>query len=63
MSDSPQTPQSPNQRLNKEYEDPHYHDEDEAAPVDDEEHRRSNAGKSSSRRKSLYRPRRRFIDD
>jgi hypothetical protein len=63
MSDSPQTPQPHNQRLNKEYEDPHYHDEDETATVDDEDHRRSKAGNSSSRRKSLYRPRRRFADD
>jgi hypothetical protein len=63
MSDSPQTPQPPNQRLNKEYEDPHYHDEDEAAPLDDEENRRGGPGKSAARRKSVYRPRRRFVDE
>ncbi|GEM_PF-5786182 len=63
MSDSSQGPRVPNQRLNKEYEDPHYHDEDETAPLDDEERRRSPHGKSSSRRKPLYRPRRRFFDE
>lgn len=63
MNDSPQNPQTPNHhRLNKEYEDPHYHDEDEAAPRDDEQ-RHSHAGKAPQRRKSLYRPRRRFVDD
>lgn len=63
MSDSPQTPRIPNQRLNKEYEDPHYHDDDEAAPLDDDERRRAHPGKFASRRKPLYRPRRRFFDD
>jgi hypothetical protein len=63
MSDSPQPPRIPNPRLNKEYEDPHYHDEDEVAPVEEDEQRRSNPSKSSTRRKPLYRPRRRFFDD
>ncbi|MHB1423281.1 MAG: hypothetical protein ACYC3I_08815 [Gemmataceae bacterium] len=62
MSNSPQTPHTPNQRLNKEYEDPHYHDEDEAAPLDDEE-RRDSRGKTPPRRKPVYKPRRRFFDD
>ena len=35
----------------------------EAAPLDDEGHRRSNPSKLPPRRKSLYRPRRRFVDD
>ena len=38
MSDSPQTPETPadpRQRRLKEYEDPHYHDEDEVLPSDD----------------------------
>jgi hypothetical protein len=62
MSDSPQNSRTPNQRLNKEYEDPHYHDEDEAAPLDDEQ-RHGHAGKPPPRRKPLYRPRRRFVDE
>jgi hypothetical protein len=62
MSNSPQDPRTPNQRLNKEYEDPHYHDEDEIAPPDDEP-RHSNTGQPPPRRKPLYRPRRRFVDD
>jgi hypothetical protein len=63
MNDSSQTPRIPNQRLNKEYEDPHYHDEDETAPVEDDEQNRITHGKSSTRRKPLYRPRRRFFDE
>lgn len=62
MNDSPQNPRTPNPRLNKEYEDPHYHDEDEPAPPDDEQ-RHGHSGKSTPRRKSVYRPRRRFVDD
>lgn len=62
MSDSPQTPETPNPRRNKEYEDPHYHDEDEAVPDEDEERRRFH-GKAASRRKPVYRLRRRFSDD
>jgi len=63
MSDSPQSPRTPNQRLNKEYEDPHYHDEDETATPEDDEQHGSGHGKSSPRRKPVYRPRRRFFDD
>jgi hypothetical protein len=63
MSDSPQVPHASNQRLNKEYEDPHYHDEDELASGEDEEWRRRSPGKSAPRRKPIYRPRRRFLDD
>lgn len=60
MSESPQTPRTPNPRLHKEYEDPHYHDEDEAANVEDDERRH---GQSLPRRKPVYRPRRRFPDE
>jgi hypothetical protein len=63
MNDSPQTPRTPNQRLNKEYEDPHYHDEDETAPIDDNEQHRSHHGNVAPRRKPVYRPRRRFVDE
>jgi hypothetical protein len=53
----------PNQRLSKEYEDPHYHDEDETAPVESDEPRRSHHGNIAPRRKPVYRPRRRFFDE
>jgi len=35
MSDKPEQPLAPRQRLDKEYEDPHYHDEDEPLPPDE----------------------------
>jgi hypothetical protein len=35
MADSPETPADPKPRGEKEYEDPHYHDDDEV-PVDDD---------------------------
>jgi hypothetical protein len=35
MSDKPEQPVVPRQRLDKEYEDPHYHDEDEPLPPDE----------------------------
>jgi hypothetical protein len=63
MSDSPQTPRTPNPRLHKEYEDPHYHEEDETAIPEDEEKRRGSYGQSAPRRKPVYRPRRRFSDE
>lgn len=63
MSDSPQTPRTPNPRLNKEYEDPHYHDEDETAVPENDEQRHSSHGQSAPRRKPVYRPRRRFLDE
>ena len=56
MSDSPQTPETPadpRQRRLKEYEDPHYHDEDEVLPSDDVSERGS---RPPARRKPLRRP-------
>ncbi len=35
MSDQPEQPLVPRQRLDKEYEGPHYHDEDEPLPPDE----------------------------
>jgi hypothetical protein len=35
MSDKPEEPVAPRQRLDREYEDPHYHDEDEPLPPDE----------------------------
>jgi hypothetical protein len=61
MSDSPQTPKLPKPHLPEEYEDPHYHDDDEVAPIqDDEPH---TGGKVPPRRKWTYRPLRRFEED
>ncbi len=62
MSETPQTPETPKQRLNKEYEDPHYHDEEDVPLAEDGE-RRISGGKPLSRRKPVYRPRRRFEEE
>jgi hypothetical protein len=61
MSDSPQTPETPKQRLNKEYEDPHFHDDDDVAPIEDGERR--GTIKPPTRRKPTYRLPRRFHED
>jgi hypothetical protein len=61
MSDTPPTPETPKQRLVNEYEDPHYHDEDEAALVEDPEQHGDT--KPPPRRKPVYRPRRRFYEE
>jgi hypothetical protein len=61
MNDTPDPAGDPKVRLNKEYEDPHFHDEDEAAPAEDGEHRTARA---PSRRKIVPSPRqRRFHED
>jgi hypothetical protein len=62
MSDSPQTPETPKQRLNREFEDPHYHDEDDVAPAEDGEPR-FHSTKPPPRRKPAYRPPRRFYEE
>ena len=61
MSDSPQTPKTPKEHLHKEYEDPHYHDDDEVEQVEDDE--RHAGGKPAPRHKWTYRPPRRFEED
>jgi len=69
MSTSPETPNEPKPHVYKEYEDPHYHDEDEMAPVEDGEQRSSQAGAASKkppRGKAQGRrppPPRRFYED
>ncbi len=62
MSDSPPTPETPRPRLHKEYEDPHFHDEDDMASVEEDEPHGSHT-KPPPRRKPAYRPRRRFEED
>lgn len=62
MNDTPHPPETPKQRLVKEYEDPHFHDDDEVAPVaDDEPH--GVGAKPPPRRKPAYRPPRRFYEE
>jgi hypothetical protein len=61
MSDQPPTPETPKQRLVNEYEDPHYHDEDEVAPVEATE--QQGHARPAPRRKPVYRPRRRFYEE
>lgn len=63
MANSPEPQAEPKPRVEIEYEDPHYHDEDDVAPVvDDMPHAaHSPAGKKPERR--LPPPRRRFTDD
>lgn len=66
MVDSPENiSEQPNPRLEKEYEDPHYHDEDEVAPVVNDDqlpHGHLLAGKRKPARR-LPPPRRRFQEE
>jgi hypothetical protein len=62
MGDTPETTTEPRQRLVKEYEDPHYHDEDEVAPGDDVVPRPAPAAPRSPAHR-LPPPRRRFYED
>jgi hypothetical protein len=48
------TPSNPRPRHHSEYEDPHYHDEDEVVPLDDVE--RPEAPRLPARRKPTRRP-------
>jgi hypothetical protein len=62
MSDKPETPQEPRPGPRKEFEDPHYHDEDEVAPPDDD----SPGEPRRSPKKPAHRippPRKRFHED
>jgi hypothetical protein len=63
MANSPDTPDEPKPRVNKEYEDPHYHDEDEVAPVDDSEPRTHRSGAAKKKPQRRPPPPRRFYDD
>lgn len=53
MEPSSETPHTPRPRLQKEYEDPHYHDDIEVVPVDDVDHSES---RPPVKRKSSRRP-------
>jgi hypothetical protein len=60
MDEPHDTPRDPKHRVHKEYEDPHYHDDEEVAPVEDADPSRVHP---PARRKDLPRPRRRFADE
>jgi hypothetical protein len=62
MGDTPETTTESKQRPIKEYEDPHYHDEDEVAPNDDVLPRPAQAAPRRTPRR-LPPPRRRFFED
>jgi len=62
MSDAPQNPETPKQRLHKEYEDPHYHDDDDVFPTDDAEPHVGGI-KPPARHKPVYRPLRRLHEE
>jgi hypothetical protein len=62
MADSPEPHGDVNPRLSKEYEDPHFHDE-EPATVDDGEPRPSRPPSKGKKPSRLPPPRRRFTDD
>jgi hypothetical protein len=59
MNETPESTDRPRERLSKEYEDPHYHDEDEPLPPDetDPTHARPPARGRSARKLP---PRRRY---
>ena len=64
MADTPETPSEPVHRLSREFEDPHYHDDEEPVPLDDDGQPRTNRpspGRKPARR--LPPPKRRFDED
>jgi hypothetical protein len=64
MSSFPDTPGDSRQRLSREYEDPHYHDDDEVAQVEDGEPHGSRPAVTNKRKPPrLPAPPRRFEDD
>ena len=62
MQDPVETPKEPKPRPQREYDDPHFHDEEELVPADDVEHRGT---RPPARRKTVRRlpPRRRYDED
>jgi hypothetical protein len=63
MADTPETSSEPLNRLGREFEDPHYHDEDESVSSDDSQPRvvRMPPGHKPARR--IPPPKRRFYED
>ncbi len=64
MADSPEPQVEPKPHVHKEYEDPHYHDEDDIVPpVDDDAPHGTHVSGSQKAPRRLPPPRRRFLDD
>jgi len=63
MSEPTEGQELPKQRHTNEYEDPHYHDEDEHPSGDDSRPRPRPTNADRPRRKTLPPPRRRFEQD
>jgi hypothetical protein len=62
MGDTPETSADMTPRVGREYEDPHYHDEEEVAPPTDDSYAR-HLQPPARRNLSRLPPRRRFVDD
>jgi hypothetical protein len=60
MSENPEPHDTPTQRRTREYEDPHYHDDDEVAPAEEGDKPRA---RPPARRKWPQRPRHRYEED
>jgi hypothetical protein len=60
MADTPEPPDTPTQRHTREYEDPHFHDDDEVATVEDGEARGPHF---PARKKKFPRRSRRYEED
>jgi hypothetical protein len=62
MHEPSNSPSEPRPRHAQEFEDPHFHDEDESVPADDVE---PHAGQPLARRRALRRPppRRRYYEE
>ena len=64
MADTPETPSESVHRLGREFEDPHYHDDEEPVPLDDDGQPR--ASRPQLRGKPARRippPKRRFYEE
>jgi hypothetical protein len=62
MADIPEPPSEPTNRPAKEYEDPHYHDDEDVVPVDDALPRGARVGGRKPARR-IPPPKRRFHED
>jgi hypothetical protein len=63
MGDTPETSIDPTPRVVKEYEDPHYHDEDEIAVSDDVYPRPAQTAGRRTTTRRVPPPKRRFHED
>jgi hypothetical protein len=63
MADIPEPPSEPTNRPAKEYEDPHYHDDEDVVPVDDGLPRGARVGGARKPARRIPPPKRRFHED